>query len=190
MTLSSRHRIQNSSHGGLRPSTLPLGHGGSPQYWLSHVNGEETFFVSFKSPRPGRYLYTNIIGWTVEKLRYIFSRLSEILTLRCVEGTAGFGLEFGHHPHRVHRWPISYSCIIPAKYGWLTRTRTYSFHRCVFMTDSAMLPNHISLNLGLSVKISNYPFSMSLYGVQNFDSSCTKCCTPTRPSAFAGPTLT
>ena len=32
MTLSSRHRIRNSSPGGLRTSTLPLGHGGSPQY--------------------------------------------------------------------------------------------------------------------------------------------------------------
>ena len=53
MTLSSRHRIRKSSPGGLRPSTLPLGHGGSPQYWLSHVDGEETFFVSFKPPRPG-----------------------------------------------------------------------------------------------------------------------------------------
>ena len=53
MTLSSRHRIRNSSPGGLRPSTLPLGHGGSPQYWLSHVDGEETIFVSFKPPRPG-----------------------------------------------------------------------------------------------------------------------------------------
>ena len=42
MTLSSRHRIRNSSPGGLRPSTLPLGHGGSPQYHLSHVDGEET----------------------------------------------------------------------------------------------------------------------------------------------------
>ena len=39
MTLSSRHRIRNSSPGCLRPSTLPLGHGGSPQYWLSHVDG-------------------------------------------------------------------------------------------------------------------------------------------------------
>ena len=39
MTLSSRHRIRNSSPGGLRPSTLPLGHGGSPQYWLSHEPG-------------------------------------------------------------------------------------------------------------------------------------------------------
>ena len=53
MTLPSRHRIRNSSPGGLRPSTLPLGHGGSPQYWLSHVDGEETFFVSFKPPRSG-----------------------------------------------------------------------------------------------------------------------------------------
>ena len=53
MTLSSSHRIRNSSPGGLRPSTLPLGHGGSPQYWLSHVDGEETIFVSFKPPRPG-----------------------------------------------------------------------------------------------------------------------------------------
>ena len=32
MTLSSRHRIQNLSPGGLRPSTLPLGHGGSPKF--------------------------------------------------------------------------------------------------------------------------------------------------------------
>ena len=34
MTLPSRHRIRNSSQDGLRPSTLPLGHGGSPQNWL------------------------------------------------------------------------------------------------------------------------------------------------------------
>ena len=53
MTLSSRHRIRNSSPGGLRPNTLPLGHRGSPQYSLSHVDEEETFFVSFKPPRPG-----------------------------------------------------------------------------------------------------------------------------------------
>ena len=51
MTLSSRHRIRNSSPGGLRPSTLPLGHGGSPQYWLSHVDGEETFLFLSTEPR-------------------------------------------------------------------------------------------------------------------------------------------
>ena len=50
---TSKHRTRNSSPGGLRLSTLLLGHGGSPQYWLSHVNGEETFIVSFKPPGPG-----------------------------------------------------------------------------------------------------------------------------------------
>ena len=32
ITLPYRHRIRNSSPGGLRPSILPLVHGGSPQY--------------------------------------------------------------------------------------------------------------------------------------------------------------
>ena len=32
MMLPSRHRIQNSSPDSQRPSTLPLGHTGSPQY--------------------------------------------------------------------------------------------------------------------------------------------------------------
>ena len=66
MTLSSRHRIPNSSPGGLRPTALPLGHGGSPQYWLSHVDGEETFFVSFKPPRPGTEPRT--LAWKVAVL--------------------------------------------------------------------------------------------------------------------------
>ena len=49
---TSWHRIRNSSPGGLRPSTLPPGHGGSPQYWLSHVHGEETFlFLSNRRDR-------------------------------------------------------------------------------------------------------------------------------------------
>ena len=32
--MTSRHKIRNSSPGGLRPSTLPLGHRGSPQYLI------------------------------------------------------------------------------------------------------------------------------------------------------------
>ena len=43
MTLSSRYRIRNSSLGGLRPSTLPLGHGGSPQYYFHTWMGEKHF---------------------------------------------------------------------------------------------------------------------------------------------------
>ena len=34
MTLFSGHKIRNSSPGGLRSSTLPLGHGGSPEFWI------------------------------------------------------------------------------------------------------------------------------------------------------------
>ena len=34
MTLPSRHLIRNSIPGGIRPNTLPLGHGGSPQYLI------------------------------------------------------------------------------------------------------------------------------------------------------------
>ena len=52
MTLSSRHRIRNSSPGGLRPSTLPLGHVGSPQYRPLHVDGGGTFlFLSNRRDR-------------------------------------------------------------------------------------------------------------------------------------------
>ena len=32
MTLPSRHRIEHYSPGGVRPSTIPLGHRGFPQY--------------------------------------------------------------------------------------------------------------------------------------------------------------
>ena len=42
MTLSSRHRIRNSSPGGLRPSTLPLG----------HVDGEETILAETGNRTP------------------------------------------------------------------------------------------------------------------------------------------
>ena len=53
MTLSSRHRIRNSSPGGLRPSTQPLGHGGSPQYTSLTRGWGRNIFVSYKLPRLG-----------------------------------------------------------------------------------------------------------------------------------------
>ena len=43
MTLSSRHRIRNSSPGGLRPSTLPLGHVGSHNTEFYTWMGEKHF---------------------------------------------------------------------------------------------------------------------------------------------------
>ena len=93
MTLSSRHRIRNSNPGGLRPSTLPLGHGGTPQYWLSHVDGEETFFVSYKPPRPGTEPRT--LAWKAAVLTTtlgpppsVFSRpLTQILSTWLVDMT-------------------------------------------------------------------------------------------------------
>ena len=42
MTLPSTHRIRNSNPGGLRSSTLPLSHGGFPQYCVLRVDGKET----------------------------------------------------------------------------------------------------------------------------------------------------
>ena len=70
MTLSSRHRIRNSSPGGLRSSTLPLGHGCSSQYWLSHVDGEETFLLLSnrrdREPNPELWRERVTIPWVGE----------------------------------------------------------------------------------------------------------------------------
>ena len=46
-TLPSRHMSQNSSNNGLKPNTLPLGHGGSYNMDSLRVSGEKTF-VSLK----------------------------------------------------------------------------------------------------------------------------------------------
>ena len=43
MTPPSRHRIRNSSQGGLRPSMLHLGHEDSPQIEYLRMSEKETF---------------------------------------------------------------------------------------------------------------------------------------------------
>ena len=48
IALPSRHMIQNLSPGGLRPRTLPLGHRGSPQYWIFTSERGRNIFVSLK----------------------------------------------------------------------------------------------------------------------------------------------
>ena len=48
MTPPSGHRIRNSSLGGLRPSTLHLGHGGSSQYSI-FKSERGKYFVSLKA---------------------------------------------------------------------------------------------------------------------------------------------
>ena len=46
LTLPSTHMIRNFKPGGLRPSTLPLGHGGSPLYWiLTNEQGRNILFL-------------------------------------------------------------------------------------------------------------------------------------------------
>ena len=47
MTLPSRHMIRNLSPGSLRPSTLPLGHGGSQQYWIFMSERGKCFFETW-----------------------------------------------------------------------------------------------------------------------------------------------
>ena len=49
MTLSSRHRIRNSSPGGLRPSTLPLGHNTDFHTWMG-----KTHFCFFQIAETGK----------------------------------------------------------------------------------------------------------------------------------------
>ena len=59
MTLPSRHRIQNSSSGGLRPSTLLPGHGGYhntmfyERMWKKHFGFFQTAETGKRTPNSG-----------------------------------------------------------------------------------------------------------------------------------------
>ena len=49
MTQTSRYRIRKLTPGGLRPSTLPFGHGGYPQYLIfTSEHAGKKHFVSLK----------------------------------------------------------------------------------------------------------------------------------------------
>ena len=54
MTLSSRHKIRNSMPCGLRPGTLPFGHGCSPHYLIiTSEQGRNILFLSNLNARVG-----------------------------------------------------------------------------------------------------------------------------------------
>ena len=75
MTLPSRHRIRNSSPGGLRPSTLPLGHWRSPQ---------NIFFTSKRGVecREARVVFKPAISYPVFFSFYVYLIYFIILILR------------------------------------------------------------------------------------------------------------
>ena len=68
MKLSSRHRIRNSNPGGLRPSTLPLGHRDSPQYefceWM-----EKKHVCFFQTAETGKQIPNCPIKTRTESVR-------------------------------------------------------------------------------------------------------------------------
>ena len=70
MTLPSRHRIRNSQPGGLRPSTLPLGHGSFSQYWILRVEVEKTFIAVVVNMGiiPQRLVNSNVLRGIFRKI--------------------------------------------------------------------------------------------------------------------------
>ena len=87
MTLSSRHRIRNSSPGGLRPSTLPLGHGGSPQYWLCDNNNCSMCYDKLLNPLGQKYVMCyNNCSMCCTKIIYVLWKMFNVLLqiVQCV----------------------------------------------------------------------------------------------------------
>ena len=77
MTLPSRHRIRNSNSGGLWPSKLPLGHGGSLRYRVLLVDGEETYlFLPRRRDRKNEprtlYYFVIMVYYSVLTVNYLF----------------------------------------------------------------------------------------------------------------------
>ena len=66
MTLPSRHRIRNSNPRGLRPSTLPLGHSGSPKHCFLRVDEVDTFLFLFHTAEAGKRIPNSSLKGSVD----------------------------------------------------------------------------------------------------------------------------
>ena len=71
MALPYRHNIWNSSPGDLRPRTLPLGHRGSPQYWIfTSVRGRNILFLWSLKARVGfEPAMSDFLSWQLSPLQ-------------------------------------------------------------------------------------------------------------------------
>ena len=103
-TLPSRHRIQNSCSGGLRSSTLPLGHRGSRQYWF------------FKSER-GNFVSSKVEGQSGVWTRYL--RLSAQAALPTASGPPPWQLHnvWLEHVRKYKRHALCWKCFHSASGG-------------------------------------------------------------------------
>ena len=135
-----RHRPRNPRPDGLRPSTLPLGHGGSPQYWLSYVDGVETFLF-LSPPRPGTEPRT--LAWKAAVLTTTLG--PPPFALQWVMQTLGH-CHYSHYQRtRCHRlfilcWHIKLAewYNYTGRFCWWWRSH-WNHDRCVWQVTAASL---------------------------------------------------
>ena len=134
MTLPFRHRIRNSSLGGLSPSTLPLGQWGFPQYWI------------FTSERRRNILFL----WNLNGVRTRDLRLSKQAALTTAPGP----------PPRTQSKPPASSCWGLAPLGSITNIFPLSTQTIaasvIFLVWYVYLQIMYTYNIDLQASCSTY----------------------------------
>ena len=96
-------QTQDSSPGGLRPSTLPLGHGGHPTILTFTRGWGRNNFVSFKPPRPGTEPRT--LAWKAAVLTTTLGPPPCIIMGRAL-------------PANTKTWPNVVSMLVQRRWRW------------------------------------------------------------------------